>query len=989
MNRLVVTTSLLWSFISKPGIAYVGRSQRGIVLLNETAGDADNENIAVSGSFVERIEGALERESKQLQQLAGEAVRAVIEMAEAGNVGKQIVSGKVVSNASSGRLQGHAISNAFGSLYRSGTAGTPADLDDDEECKVETFDVFLVQDTSQTFQSDLNAAVKLMEDWILSIQDDYEGSRFGYGTFTDKPIPLSGFGPYGGWQNVKMQYDWCFEMEQKLVDDKDTFVASLKKVWKKKGSGFDLLESQFEALLRAAMSVDAGWDDERPEINPNTHVRVIVLITDASSHLNGDAADNIAKYNLPITLADPATLTTDGGWGSHAFSNTDMVNYMKEKSYKKLADLIAKETFGTGELTEKEEQEMNKQAEYFKPSVYPSVVPHPGDDSLRCEETEYPSPEQVAGVLTGRAIVPVILVINGDAPDMNKCSGRGEKDLRALQLCPVMFYQEWMAMYGIRGLVRSFTNDSEHTLSAMIEAVLDSASVICEDPILSTMPPPTRPPTTSSASTEPQDEQVESPTTASPIFSADVATPISESPPTFSYEVTYAPVSSETIPLTTSRLAPEDSGTPQLPSEATRAPQEDEAITKVAYSTTFALSSVSLGEEIATEGVVEWSLPETITYSSAAASEAQSEEQTAVAAGESTYASDMMSPTRDASSEASVPTQIRTSHSASSSYSVHWAPSSSSTANVPEISLVSTSGETDVPAGAPGETVVGPDSSYEVSALATSEETDVPASFTEETVEGPDYSHEVSQLSTESVYQSAPHQSHFTSESISVPSDVTSDLGEIATDESESESSSRAVDELTSTTLDKDTQPSPDQVSTHSATDVSHSAVTIALTTQEIEVSSKSMVSPPDDYFTLSTESHSSFLQKTSASTSPAPVYTEERSASSAAPTHPEAPFTDIEETPSPIYSDFETTIDEEVISEESTTGAAGNRTVVAIASAVGGVGALGAAALLAHTTGIAGTGGAAATANAAVESAPEVVANRESVQFVSQDMFA
>eukprot|EP01054_Gregarina_sp_Poly1_P006292 Gregarina_sp_Poly_1__6291@NODE_333_length_9463_cov_335_720094_g281_i0_p5_GENE_NODE_333_length_9463_cov_335_720094_g281_i0NODE_333_length_9463_cov_335_720094_g281_i0_p5_ORF_typecomplete_len268_score40_75Integrin_beta/PF00362_18/4_5e18VWA/PF00092_28/4_1e05VWA_2/PF13519_6/0_082_NODE_333_length_9463_cov_335_720094_g281_i067547557 len=169
----------------------------------------------------------------------------------------------------------------------------------DSECSVTSFDVFLVQDTTETFQSDLNSAVKLMEDWILSIQDEYEGSRFGYGTFTDKPIPLSGFGKYGGWQHVAMQYDWCFNVDQPLVADKDTFTASLRKVWKKKGSGFDFLESQLEALLRAVTSTNSGWE----EVNPNTRARVVVLITDSSSHLNGDGAENIAKYNLPVVLS--------------------------------------------------------------------------------------------------------------------------------------------------------------------------------------------------------------------------------------------------------------------------------------------------------------------------------------------------------------------------------------------------------------------------------------------------------------------------------------------------------------------------------------------------------------------------------------------------------------------------------------------------------------------------------------------------------------
>lgn len=246
-----------------------------------------------------------------------------------------------------------------------------ADNDAWREC-VDNFDIFLVQDVSETFLSDLKSAVQLMSGWVDGVHARYPQSRFGYATFTDKPLPTSGFGPYGGWQNHPMTYDWCYDMEQALVNEKSVFVDALKRVWQKTGSGFDYPESQFEAILRAAVAQDVGWDSGLG----TKRISTLVIITDAASHLPGDAAANIDVYNAPLRLSSAARMETSGGWGSHTLGDNDVICFYDQKEYKDMASLIARDTWGVlpkHKLNDEDRKRMEELKVYFGPEVYPEV----------------------------------------------------------------------------------------------------------------------------------------------------------------------------------------------------------------------------------------------------------------------------------------------------------------------------------------------------------------------------------------------------------------------------------------------------------------------------------------------------------------------------------------------------------------------------------------------------------------------------------------
>lgn len=331
-------------------------------------------------------------------------------------------------------------------------------------------EIMLVQDVTETFHNDLNSALNLFSTWISTVQEMFISSRFGYVTFTDKALPYSGFGEYGGWQNTDIQTDWCYSLEQPLVESAEKFIDSWQKLFYKRGSGFDWPESQLETLLRTASDPLVTWSHQ-------SKLKVIVLITDVSSHLPGDAADNIKAYNQAVRLASSGM--TAGGWGSHEFGDTDLVPQQFRDPYDSLADLIVLKKWQPSSLTTQNKEDIKNLTNYFGPDKYPNVVPHPGDDSLPCHLTDYPEPQLVAQTLTDSNIVPIVLITT------TKTHGPEEDCLPSINLldlasCPKMFYSQWMANGNIRGLVQDFpTLNSNEALNNLVQSIVDTHSIIC------------------------------------------------------------------------------------------------------------------------------------------------------------------------------------------------------------------------------------------------------------------------------------------------------------------------------------------------------------------------------------------------------------------------------------------------------------------------------------------------------------------------------
>ena len=134
-------------------------------------------------------------------------------------------------------------------------------------------DLFLVQDLSYSFANDLNVLETKLPELLDTIKEEYPGSRFGLGSFVDKPVE-----PFG----YSISEDYCYRLHYALRDLKD--IADLPSVLSslETYSGNDWEENQLEALLHAVRAVGTGWKFEEDR------VPILIVSTDAGFHRAGD-----------------------------------------------------------------------------------------------------------------------------------------------------------------------------------------------------------------------------------------------------------------------------------------------------------------------------------------------------------------------------------------------------------------------------------------------------------------------------------------------------------------------------------------------------------------------------------------------------------------------------------------------------------------------------------------------------------------------------
>lgn len=149
-------------------------------------------------------------------------------------------------------------------------------------------DIFLLQDLSGSFIDDIPVLQSLVADLVDSIETEQPDSKFGIGTFVDKPIE-----PFG------LPGDYVYFTNQQLTDNEDQFSLSINNLFAlvTEKAGNDSPEAQLEALLQVAKR-DAGIgfrDGAR---------RVVVLATDETYHRAGDgaAAGIFTPNNLDAVL---------------------------------------------------------------------------------------------------------------------------------------------------------------------------------------------------------------------------------------------------------------------------------------------------------------------------------------------------------------------------------------------------------------------------------------------------------------------------------------------------------------------------------------------------------------------------------------------------------------------------------------------------------------------------------------------------------------
>lgn len=152
-------------------------------------------------------------------------------------------------------------------------------------------------------------------------------SRFGFTTFGDKPIE-----PLGYWD------DYCLHVDKPLGQPQPEAMQELFASYtaKAQGGGNDWSEGVFEGIYRAIQSPAIGWDKSENSAN------VLVVVTDAVSHLPGDVAD-LADVDVPENSVTPESIkdNENAGCADMDYPSIDQVAKLINENKFKLIFLCA------------------------------------------------------------------------------------------------------------------------------------------------------------------------------------------------------------------------------------------------------------------------------------------------------------------------------------------------------------------------------------------------------------------------------------------------------------------------------------------------------------------------------------------------------------------------------------------------------------------------------------------------------------------------
>eukprot|EP01054_Gregarina_sp_Poly1_P007181 Gregarina_sp_Poly_1__7180@NODE_393_length_8957_cov_1164_871316_g322_i0_p3_GENE_NODE_393_length_8957_cov_1164_871316_g322_i0NODE_393_length_8957_cov_1164_871316_g322_i0_p3_ORF_typecomplete_len536_score87_08Integrin_beta/PF00362_18/1_7e14Integrin_beta/PF00362_18/0_46Mucin15/PF15672_5/0_0032VWA/PF00092_28/0_022VWA/PF00092_28/1_1e04Sporozoite_P67/PF05642_11/0_31DUF3482/PF11981_8/0_36PRCC/PF10253_9/6_5e03PRCC/PF10253_9/1_6Podoplanin/PF05808_11/20_NODE_393_length_8957_cov_1164_871316_g322_i0621669 len=289
----------------------------------------------------------------------------------------------------------------------------------EDECKY-ALEILALQDASNSFTSQVRQWATTAENLLARLSEEFGEYKIGLSSFTDKPIPYSGYGGFGGYSGIS--FDYCYASQVPLTKDPAEMVAGLYDLMGTMGSGADIPEAQAEAMIYAALDDSVGWS--APEVTHSESgrpiARILMLITDVRSHEAGNARDNIAGWNWPRSYPNGYESNSTGGFGSHEFAGSPIVDVRSDENkaaYFEMADLFRKADameagVSTVALTDNEIARLQELIDYFGPYPWPELEypVHPGDNSIPdCSKVEYPTLEVMAETLMSRNIVPVFM----------------------------------------------------------------------------------------------------------------------------------------------------------------------------------------------------------------------------------------------------------------------------------------------------------------------------------------------------------------------------------------------------------------------------------------------------------------------------------------------------------------------------------------------------------------------------------------------------
>ncbi|NJL67890.1 MAG: VWA domain-containing protein [Microcoleus sp. SM1_3_4] len=151
-------------------------------------------------------------------------------------------------------------------------------------------DVFLLQDASSSFNDDLSTFRGLVPTLVNTLLNQQPNTRFGLGSFVDKPKP-----PFGN----LVDDDYVYRTNLSLTQDTAALQSTVNNLTTRR-AGTTQPEAQLEALLQTALRADSRDIGFRSNAR-----RAIVVATDAPFHQAGDGRQaGITTPNNLDTILD-------------------------------------------------------------------------------------------------------------------------------------------------------------------------------------------------------------------------------------------------------------------------------------------------------------------------------------------------------------------------------------------------------------------------------------------------------------------------------------------------------------------------------------------------------------------------------------------------------------------------------------------------------------------------------------------------------------
>jgi len=358
-----------------------------------------------------------------------------------------------------------------------------------DDCKY-AIEVVQLQDASDTLKDDITTLKAVSQDLFSSLNSEYPGLRYALASFTDKPIPLAGYGKYGGYQDVKA--DYCYNMDMDFATTAEEFSAALDRV--KYGSGNDVPETMLEAMLYTVNDKSLSWSSGAYSSDGRPIVKFVVQITDSYPHPEGDATDFANTcWNWPRSWANGVY---SGGYGASDLNSKYKQNYYngeKETDYQAMSLLFQKLDAGDS-FTDDEIDQFKSLNATFGPYPWPAITsPHPGEwDPKECAFVEYPSTATVANALVSNNVFPIFLIANPDSyidqHMVDVCSAHNIDARANPQDCLVSMYNELLTDMGVTGTVAKLGASSEDIVQIMMANIQDIVSEVCQTPTTTAAP---------------------------------------------------------------------------------------------------------------------------------------------------------------------------------------------------------------------------------------------------------------------------------------------------------------------------------------------------------------------------------------------------------------------------------------------------------------------------------------------------------------------